>query len=65
MSLPSLSKSASRASGDGERIGAGRLLAFSLITLPLAGAGLPLAVYLPAFYAQQADSGIWIMVQPR
>jgi GPH family glycoside/pentoside/hexuronide:cation symporter len=61
MSLPGLSKSAQRGFRDGERVGAGRLLAFSLITLPLAGAGLPLAVYLPAFYAQQAGLGLTVV----
>ncbi len=35
-----------------------RLGAFSLIAVPIAAAGLPLAVYLPAFYAQQAGLGL-------
>lgn len=35
-----------------------RLAAFSLIGLPIAGAGLPLAVYLPAYYAQDAGLGL-------
>jgi Na+/melibiose symporter-like transporter len=37
---------------DRERLPAWRLAAFASLALPLAGAGLPLAVYLPAFYAQ-------------
>ncbi len=41
-----------------DRIPAHRLIAFSLITLPIAGAGLPLAVYLPAYYAQDAGLGL-------
>jgi len=49
------------ARGDGRRINGWRLLAFSLITLPIAGAGLPLAVYLPAFYAQQAGLGLTVV----
>ena len=61
MSLRSSAKPAHRAADSGERVGAGRLLAFSLITLPLAGAGLPLAVYLPAFYAQQAGLGLTVV----
>jgi glycoside/pentoside/hexuronide:cation symporter, GPH family len=40
------------------QVPAWRLLAFSLITLPIAGAGLPLAVYLPAYYAQEAGLGL-------
>jgi len=43
------------------RIGGWRLLAFSLVTLPIAGAGLPLAVYLPAYYAQQAGLGLTVV----
>jgi Na+/melibiose symporter-like transporter len=35
-----------------ERLPAWRLAAFAFIGVPLAGAGLPLAVYVPAFYAQ-------------
>ncbi len=44
-----------RRSGPGAvdaRLPAWRLAAFASLALPLAGAGLPLAVYLPAFYAQ-------------
>jgi GPH family glycoside/pentoside/hexuronide:cation symporter len=37
---------------DDARLPAWRLAAFASLGLPLAGAGLPLAVYLPAFYAQ-------------
>jgi Na+/melibiose symporter-like transporter len=37
---------------DGARLPAWRLAAFVSLAVPLAGAGLPLAVYLPAFYAQ-------------
>ena len=37
---------------DGARLPAWRLAAFASLGVPLAGAGLPLAVYLPAFYAQ-------------
>ena len=40
------------------RVPAWRLVAFSLITVPIAGAGLPLAVYLPAYYAQEAGLGL-------
>ena len=43
------------------RIGGWRLFGFSLITLPIAGAGLPLAVYLPAYYAQQAGLGLTVV----
>ncbi|MDR3510575.1 MAG: MFS transporter [Caulobacteraceae bacterium] len=43
------------------RVPAWRLLAFSLITLPIAGAGLPLAVYLPAYYAQEAGLGLTVV----
>jgi Na+/melibiose symporter-like transporter len=42
----------------GERVPAWRLAAFSLIALPIAGAGLPLAVYLPPYYAQEAGLGL-------
>src|ERR1700710_2397963 len=34
------------------RLAAPRLIAFSIVSLALGGAGMPLAVYLPAFYAQ-------------
>ena len=44
--------------GSSQPIGHWRLLAFSLITLPIAGAGLPLAVYLPAYYAEDAGLGL-------
>ena len=37
---------------DSERLSARRLAAFAFLAVPLAGAGIPLAVYLPAFYAQ-------------
>ncbi len=37
---------------DDARLPAWRLAAFASLALPLAGAGLPLAVYVPAFYAQ-------------
>ena len=37
---------------DDARLPAWRLAAFASLAVPLAGAGLPLAVYLPAFYAQ-------------
>jgi GPH family glycoside/pentoside/hexuronide:cation symporter len=40
------------AGGDGDRLPAWRLAAFAALALPLAGAGLPLAVYVPAFYGQ-------------
>lgn len=43
------------------RPSAPRLIAFSLISLPLAAAGLPLAVYLPAYYAQQAGLGLTLV----
>lgn len=43
---------------NGERVPAWRLAAFSLIALPIAGAGLPLAVYLPPYYAQEAGLGL-------
>ena len=42
-------------------IPAWRLAAFSLISVPIAAAGLPLAVYLPAFYAQQEGLGLTIV----
>ncbi|QUD90125.1 MFS transporter [Phenylobacterium montanum] len=38
-----------------------RLVAFSLITLPIAGAGLPLAVYLPAYYALEGGLGLTVV----
>ncbi len=34
---------------------------FSLISVAIAAAGLPLAVYLPAFYAQQAGLGLTVV----
>ena len=40
------------------KLSAWRLAAFSLISLPIAGAGLPLAVYLPPYYAQYAGLGL-------
>jgi Na+/melibiose symporter-like transporter len=49
---------ADRATGS---IPAWRLGAFSLISVPIAAAGLPLAVYLPAFYAQQAGLGLTVV----
>lgn len=39
-------------SPDPQRLAAPRLIAFSFVSLALGGAGMPLAVYLPAFYAQ-------------
>ncbi len=34
------------------RLAPGRLIAFSIVSLALGGAGMPLSVYLPSFYAQ-------------
>jgi Na+/melibiose symporter-like transporter len=36
-------------------------VAFSTIAVPIAAAGLPLAVYLPAYYAQQAGMGLTVV----
>ena len=47
-----MTRRSSAAGGDGARLPAWRLAAFASITLPIAGAGLPLAVYLPAYYAR-------------
>ena len=47
--------------GNPAPIPAWRLIGFSLICLPIAGAGLPLAVYLPAYYAQQAGLGLTVV----
>lgn len=46
---------------DESRAPAWRLLAFSLISVPIAGAGLPLALYLPAYYAQQGGLGLTLV----
>jgi Na+/melibiose symporter-like transporter len=40
------------------RLSAWRLGAFASIAIPIAGAGLPLAVYLPAYYAQSLGLGV-------
>jgi Na+/melibiose symporter-like transporter len=42
----------------GQPLPAWRLAAFSMISVPIAAAGLPLAVYPPAYYAQQAGLGL-------
>jgi len=48
--------------GGGEaRLSGRRLLAFSLISVPVAAAGLPLSLYLPAYYAQQAGLGLTVV----
>ena len=47
-----------RASHDPARQPAWRLGVFSALAVPLAGAGLPLAVYLPPFYAQELGLGL-------
>ena len=39
-------------------VSTGRLAVFALFAIPLAGAGLPLAVYLPAYYAQDLGLGL-------
>ena len=40
------------------RLPAWRLAAFAALAIPLAGAGLPLAVYLPPYYAQDLGLGL-------
>lgn len=49
--IPDRRRHAGAGSGE-QRAGAGRLLAFSAIALPVYAAQMPLAVYLPAIYAQ-------------
>jgi Na+/melibiose symporter-like transporter len=46
------------AGAKGARLPAWRLGLFASLAVPLAGAGLPLAVYLPAFYAQSLGLGV-------
>ena len=41
-----------------ERLPAWRLAVFAALAIPLAGAGLPLAVYLPPYYAQELGLGL-------
>jgi Na+/melibiose symporter-like transporter len=41
-----------RAGVDGDRLPGWRLAAFASLGIPLAGAGLPLSVYVPAYYGQ-------------
>lgn len=43
---------------DAGRLPAWRLAAFASLGIPLAAAGLPLAVYLPPFYAQELGLGL-------
>jgi Na+/melibiose symporter-like transporter len=40
------------------RLAAWRLAVFAALAIPLAGAGLPLAVYLPPYYAQELGLGL-------
>ena len=40
------------------RLPAWRLAVFAALAIPLAGAGLPLAVYLPPYYAQELGLGL-------
>jgi len=54
--MASLPFSLSAPAADGQRLSGWRLAAFSAIAVPLAGAGLPLAVFLPPVYAQ--DHGL-------
>lgn len=53
MTRPSSSSGAARNTGD-----TARLSIFATLAIPLAGAGLPLAVYLPPYYAQEIGLGL-------
>ncbi|CAN7598003.1 MFS transporter [Phenylobacterium sp. LjRoot164] len=43
------------------RLPAWRLAVFAALAIPLAGAGLPLAVYLPPYYAQELGLGLGVV----
>ncbi len=44
-----------------DRPAAWRLAVFASLAIPLAGAGLPLAVYLPPYYAQEVGLGLGVV----
>ncbi|WP_374653883.1 MFS transporter [Phenylobacterium sp.] len=44
-----------------DRLPAWRLAVFAALAIPLAGAGLPLAVYLPPYYAQDLGLGLGLV----
>lgn len=44
-----------------DRLPAWRLAVFAALAIPLAGAGLPLAVYLPPYYAQELGQGLGVV----
>jgi Na+/melibiose symporter-like transporter len=50
--MPDMPRRFPASGADGARLPSWRLAAFASIVIPIAGAGLPLAVYLPAYYAQ-------------
>ena len=52
MAVPDAASAASLAQAGTGRLPFGRLLAFSTLAMPISAAQLPLAVYLPAIYAQ-------------
>lgn len=51
----------SQASDTASRPATWRLVVFAALAIPLAGAGLPLAVYLPPYYAQDLGLGLGLV----